>query len=91
MSTADSGVSVVRAIRRDAIGTSTPSSVSRAPRREAEDLIAARVGEDRPRPRHERVQAAARARSRLVAGPQVQVIGVREDDLGAERLELVDA
>ena len=54
---------------------------------QAEHLEAAAVGEDRPRPADERVQAAA-ARDQLVARPQEQVIGVAEDDLGADRLEV---
>ena len=57
------------------------------PRGQAEDLIAAAVGEDRPLPADERVQPAA-ARDEIVAGPQIQVIGVAEQDLGAERFEI---
>ena len=49
---------------------------------EAEHLEAAAVGEDRARPSDEAMQAAA-PRDQLVAGPQHQVIGVGEDDLGA--------
>ena len=56
--------------------------------REAEHLIAAAVGEDRPVPGHEPVQPAA-PRDQIVTGPQVQVIGVAQNDLGAERLEAV--
>ena len=67
-----------------------PSSSMRARRRQAEDLIAAAVGEDRPVPADEAVQPAA-PRDQLVARPQVQVIGVAEDDLGAEILEVARA
>ena len=58
-----------------------------AHRREAEDLVAAAVGQDRMRPADERVQAAG-ARDQLVAGTQVQVVGVAEDDLGARILDV---
>ena len=61
-----------------------PSSSTMRRRREAEHLVAAAVGQDRPRPADEAVQAAG-ARDEIVARPQVQVIGVAEDDLGAER------
>ncbi len=57
-------------------------------RREAEDLVAAAVGQDRAVPADEPVQAAA-ARDQPVARPQVEVVGVAEDDLGAELLELL--
>ena len=43
-----------------------------------EDLVAAAVRQDRPVPAHEAVQAAQR-RDRLRAGPQGQVVGVRQD------------
>jgi hypothetical protein len=55
--------------------------------REREDLEAARVGEDRPVPAREAMQAAVRFDD-LQAGAQVQVEGVAEDDLGAERADL---
>ena len=64
--------------------------VDRAPRGEAEHLIAAAVGQDRPRPADEAVQAAA-PRDEIVAGPQIQVIGVAQQDLGAERVRDRDA
>ena len=48
-----------------------------------------RVGEDRPVPAHEGVQAAE-AGDALGAGAQHQVIGVGEDDVGAGRLHLVE-
>ena len=47
--------------------------------RQAEHLVAAAVGEDRPGPADEAVEPAA-AGDQLVAGPQIQVIGVAEDD-----------
>ena len=56
-------------------------------RRQAEHLVAAAVGEDRPVPADEAVQAAG-ARDEVGAGPQEQVIGVAEDDLRAELVEL---
>ena len=52
-----------------------------------EDLKAARVGDDRPAPAHEVVQAAE-ARDALVAGVEEQVEGVAEDDVVAERRDL---
>ena len=52
---------------------------------ERHHLEAAGIGEDRMRPVHEVVQAAE-PRDALGAGPQHQVIGVAEDDVGAERL-----
>ena len=64
--------------------------VDHAPARQAEDLVAAAVGEDRPRPADEAVQAAA-PRDQLVAGPQQQVIGVAEDDLRADLFEVARA
>jgi hypothetical protein len=56
---------------------------------EREHLEAARVGEDRPLPAGEPVQAAGGADD-LEARAQVQVVGVAEDDPGVEgrRLEL---
>ncbi len=54
---------------------------------EAEDLKAAAVGEDRSRPPDEPVQTAA-AGDQLVTGPQEQVIGVAEDDLGVHLLQV---
>ena len=50
---------------------------------QAEDLEAARVGEDRARPGHEAVQAAELAHA-LGAGAQRQVVGVAEDDARAQ-------
>ena len=48
------------------------------------DLIAAGIGEDRLVPMHELVQAAELGDA-LGAGPQHQMIGVGEDDVGAGR------
>ena len=55
---------------------------------EAEDLEAAAVGEDRPVPVHEAVQAAQLG-DQLVAGPQGEVIGVAEDDAAPASRELL--
>ena len=66
----------------------TPSSVDLAQRRQRHDLEAAGIGEDRVRPVHEAVQAAERGDA-LGAGPQHQVIGVAEHDLGAGRAHVV--
>ena len=52
---------------------------------ERHHLEAAGIGQDRPRPVHELMQAAERCDA-LGAGPQHQVIGVGEHDIGAERL-----
>ncbi len=62
--------------------------VGDVPVREREDLKAARVGDDRAVPVHELVEAAELADA-LVAGPQVEVEGVAEDHLVAERRDLV--
>ena len=58
--------------------------------REAEHLVAAAVGEDRLVPADELVEAAA-ARDQLVAGPQHQVIGVAENDAGADLLKMLSS
>ena len=71
------------ASRRGATGTRRPPRVIIAALGQAEHLVAAAVGEDRPVPADEAVQAAARAISSS-PGPQEQVIGVAEDDLGAD-------
>ena len=49
---------------------------------ERHDLEAARVGEDRTLPVHEPMEAAE-PRDPLMAGSQVEVVGVRQDDRGA--------
>src|SRR6516225_3776906 len=53
---------------------------------QAEDLIAAGVGKDGPAPGHEGVQAAELA-NQLVAWAQIEVIGVGQDDAGAQLFE----
>ena len=53
-----------------------------APRREAEDLKAAAVGQDRRVPADEAMQAATPC-DQLVAGTEKEVVGVAEDDLRA--------
>jgi hypothetical protein len=58
-----------------------------AQRGEAEHLIATAVGQDRQIPSHEPVKSAA-AGNELVAGPQIKVVGIAEDDLGAHLLEV---
>ncbi len=55
---------------------------------EREDLEPARVGQDRPVPRHERVQAAELGDD-VLAGAEVEVVGVAEQDLRAERAQLL--
>ncbi len=83
-----------RDLGREALGGAVVDGAERDavvvdPRRveQREDLEAARVGEQGARPAHEAVQAAELL-DQLLAGPQVQVVGVAEDDLRAERLEL---
>src|SRR5277367_3996149 len=55
---------------------------------EAEYLKAARVGEDRSGPGHKFMQAAEFA-DEFVAGPQIQMISVGEQDLDAEVFEVL--
>src|ERR1043166_1518912 len=59
----------------------------RPPLRQAEDLVAPAVGENRLVPADEAMQSAS-ARDHVVAGPQVQMIGVAQQNLRAERLEI---
>src|SRR2546426_2022646 len=54
--------------------------------RKTEDLIPSRVGENRMGPGHELVQTAELA-DEFVAGSQIEMIGIREDNFGAELLE----
>ena len=61
--------------------------VDRPPRREAEDLVAAAVGENRLRPADKSMEAAAPG-DQIVAGPQIQVIGVAEKQRRADRLQI---
>ena len=88
MRAASSGVkrvsrAVVDVTERDAVVVDARDRVA-----EREDLEAARVGEDRPVPRHEAMQAAELGDQR-VAGPEMQVVRVAEHDLRAERQHLV--
>jgi hypothetical protein len=52
---------------------------------QAENLVAARVGENGARPRHEAVQPA-QAADQLMTGPQEQVIGVGQQDANVQVL-----
>jgi hypothetical protein len=54
---------------------------------EAEDLVAAAVGQNRAIPADELVQATA-LRYQGVPRLQIQVVGVAEDDFGAESLQI---
>ena len=56
--------------------------------RQRHDLVAAGIGEDRSVPMHELVQAAEPGDA-LGAGPQHQMIGVGEDDVGAGRAHVL--
>ena len=62
--------------------------VDRAEVAQADHLVAARVGQDRPVPGHELVQAAEPFDA-LVARAQVEVVGVAQDDLGADLVQVV--
>lgn len=53
---------------------------------EAENLIAAGISEDRAAPGHERMQAAELADQDL-SGAKVKMVGVGENDFGAESFE----
>ena len=66
----------------------TPSSRDLAQLAQAENLKAARVGEHGARPTDKSVQPA-HAPDGLVAGAQVEVIGIAENDLRAQRFEHV--
>ena len=65
-------------LERDAVVADLPQL------RQAEDLEAAAVGQDRAVPAHERDAGRPSSRMSSLPGPQVQVIGVPEDDLGAD-------
>ena len=69
-----SGGAVVDRAERDAVVVDREQRVA-----EREDLEAARIGEDRPVPARERVQPAELL-DHVLAGPEVQVVGVAEDD-----------
>ena len=66
----------------------TPSSSTTRRSPERHDLEAARVGQDRPVPGHEPVQAAEPL-DPLVARPQVEVVRVGQDDRRADLDEVV--
>ena len=55
---------------------------------QADDLVAARVGQDRPLPGHELVQPAEPF-DPFVARSQIQVVRVAQDDLGADLDQIV--
>src|SRR5947207_13797007 len=57
-----------------------------AKRGEAENLVAAGIGENRAWPGHELVQAAEAA-NQVVAGTQIKMIGVGEDNFRTEFFE----
>ena len=59
-----------------------------APARETEDLIPAAVGKDWPFPPDEPMQPAG-ARDQVVAGSQIEVVGITKDDLSANALAQV--
>src|SRR5206468_11503260 len=61
--------------------------VDRPARGEAEHLIAAAVGEDRPIPGHEAMKSAP-TRDQFVAGPQIKVVRVAEENLRSEVVEI---
>ena len=61
--------------------------VNRPPIDEAEYLIAAAIRQDRTRPADKPVQTTA-ARDQIVAGPQIQVIRVAQQDLRTEAFEI---
>ena len=56
---------------------------------EAEELEAAAVGQDRPVPAHEAVQAAERG-DHLFAGPQREMIGIAQDHLRPALADVFD-
>ena len=75
--------SVVDGAKRDAVVVERGDRVA-----QREDLEATRVGQDRATPTRERVQPAELL-DEVLARPEVQVVRVREDDVGAERPHLV--
>ena len=78
-----SGVAVVDRAERDAVVVDREQRVA-----EREDLETARVGEDRPVPARERVQPAELL-DHVLAGAEMQVVGVAEDDARAHLAHLV--
>jgi hypothetical protein len=65
-----------------------PPLIYLAPVRQAEDLIAAAIGEDWLVPTDELVQAASTG-NQLIAGPEHQVIGIAQNDLRINFLEML--
>jgi hypothetical protein len=57
------------------------------PRRHTEHLIAAAVGQDRLLPADKRVEPAA-PRDQVGTGPQIEMVGVAQQDRGADRFEV---
>jgi hypothetical protein len=57
-----------------------------AQRAQAEDLETAGIGKDRPGPAHEFVEAA-KSPDGFVAGPEIQMIGIAEEDFSVEIVE----
>ena len=55
---------------------------------QAEDLVAAAIGEDGTSPVHEAVQAAGPI-DQLVAGTQVEVVGIAQNDAGVELFQIL--
>src|SRR5665213_1745202 len=64
-----------------------PVVVDRAPRLQAEHLVAAGIGQDRTVPRHEPVESAGGG-ERLAARPQPQMVRVREHDSRADLVQV---
>ena len=77
------GGAVVDGAKRDAVVVDRQQRVA-----QREHLEAPRVGEDRPVPARERVQTAVLGDD-LLAGSEVQVVGVGEDHVGAHGPHLV--
>lgn len=55
---------------------------------QAEDLEAARVGQNRAGPRHESMKAA-HSPNQLMPGPQIEMVGVGEQNLNVETFEVL--
>ena len=71
-------VAVVDRAERDAVVVDARDRVA-----QREDLVAAGVGEDRPVPAHERVQAAELG-DHVLAGTEMEVVRVAEQDRRSE-------
>ena len=67
-----------------------PNSIfgNSAQRLQAHHLKTAAVGQDRVRPRHEAMQPA-RLTNQFVAGTQIEMIGISQQDLHAQRFEFI--